>query len=534
MEESHRQHQITLLQVLQIVQNLQQGSLSSAALSRHANPKHSDPSPHLMSSNLTKSSGRHSVKRRSLPTSSASLTPGMAPGRIPSMLEMDSAVLRELGALYDSQQIHDTQGSPSIHTLGSADEMVILPVPRPKLFLSEDNSPMDSLPGVIREDRRHLSIPQPNRVIHMHSISKSAQAMILESHSDLSPVLKEEDHPRSTWLITTYPKLLYLLVCIPALCHLFLVVGFTMLYPASSVASFNAFTLASQMLYGLLATTCVFLLGNALRSDDLHLATARLHEMSGKEWRKYTVAWCIMLTLFTATQCTEIYLAVSEEVTTEIRIFKHVTQVFSIVSFAISSAVVLLSAYLQSHLLIGLDKSLDCWCCQIVDHLNFPRGVETWNAMQALLKCVGRELAISFVAMQLMASIGFMYFLVSGVAMAFRTDIEECLSSLPLPFLLLVSMRVTAHGADLTEKCRAMPAFVNQKPGYFHLGIVPRIPTHILIDLDRQYLVHFIADSSAGFTVRDVKLTREVFLKQVYIFVAMVSGLISILSRLYL
>ena len=31
-------------------------------------------------------------------------------------------------------------------------------------------------------------------------------------------------------------------------------------------------------------------------------------------------------------------------------------------------------------------------------------------------------------------------------------------------------------------------------------------------------------DSSAGFTVRDVKLTREVFLKQVYIFVAMVSG----------
>ena len=41
--------------------------------------------------------------------------------------------------------------------------------------------------------------------------------------------------------------------------------------------------------------------------------------------------------------------------------------------------------------------------------------------------------------------------------MAFRTDYEvapflvECLSSLPLPFLLLVSMRVTAHGADLTD-----------------------------------------------------------------------------------
>lgn len=457
------------------------------------------------------------------------------------MLEMDSAVLRELGALYDSQQIYDTQGSPSIHTLGSADGMAIVPMPRPKHFLSEDDSP--NLPNMIQEDRRHLGIPQRNRGSQMHSISKSAQAMILESHSDLSPALApEEDHPPSSpssRLITDYPKLLYLLIFIPAFCHIFLVVAFGMLYPAAPIAAVNAFTLASLMLYGLLATTCVFLLCNALRSNDLHLATARLHvfvsdfklrwnEMSGKEWRKYTVAWCIMLLLFTATQCTETYLAVSEDVTTEIRVFKHVIQVFSIISFTVSSAVVLLSAYLQSHLLIGLDKSLDCWCCQIVEHLNFPRGVETWNAMQALLKCVGRELAISFLAMQFMASIGFMYFLVSGVTMAFRTGIEvapflvESLSSLPLPFLLLVSMRVTAHGADLTEKCRAMPAFVNQ------------IPTHILIDLDRQYLVHFIADSSAGFTVRDVKLTREVFLKQVYIFVAMVSGLISILSRLYL
>ena len=50
--------------------------------------------------------------------------------------------------------------------------------------------------------------------------------------------------------------------------------------------------------------------------------------------------------------------------------------------------------------------------------------------------------------------------------MAFRTDYElapflvECLSSLPLPFLLLVSMRVTAHGADLTDPfCRSADFF---------------------------------------------------------------------------
>lgn len=71
--------------------------------------------------------------------------------------------------------------------------------------------------------------------------------------------------------------------------------------------------------------------------------------------------------------------------------------------------------------------------------------------------------------------------------MAFRAEFQfmpffiECLSSLPLPFLFLLGMRVCAHGADLTEKCRAMPAFVNQ------------IPTNVLIDVERQYLVRFIA-----------------------------------------
>ena len=107
------------------------------------------------------------------------------------------------------------------------------------------------------EERRHLSLPKPNRGSHMHSISKSAQAdffhtdgftdagplrpewsdtlqsyisyvswvrvrkirkssknpyicscffrgtvllqaMILESHSNLSPVLSEDDQPKST------------------------------------------------------------------------------------------------------------------------------------------------------------------------------------------------------------------------------------------------------------------------------------------------------------------------------------------------
>ena len=43
-----------------------------------------------------------------------------------------------------------------------------------------------------------------------------------------------------------------------------------------------------------------------------------------------------------------------------------------------------------------------------------------------------------------------------------------------------LSMRLFSHGACLTEKCRTIPAFVNQ------------IPREEGIDFERQYLVDFI------------------------------------------
>ncbi|OLQ05916.1 hypothetical protein AK812_SmicGene10839 [Symbiodinium microadriaticum] len=42
--------------------------------------------------------------------------------------------------------------------------------------------------------------------------------------------------------------------------------------------------------------------------------------------------------------------------------------------------------------------------------------------------------------------------------------IFEMVAALPLLFLFTVNMRVCAHGAALTEKCRQIPAFVNQIP----------------------------------------------------------------------
>ena len=130
---------------------------------------------------------------------------------------------------------------------------------------------------------------------------------------------------------------------------------------------------------------------------------------------------------------------------------------------------------------------------------------------------MGRELASCFLLVQLLAYAGFMYLLTNGlwakksgpfpaskwlleafqwpfrslfrcrgVAYSFRSDLRwlptlvEGLAAVPLVFLFALSMRLFSHGAGLTEKCRTIPAFVNQ------------IPREEGIDLERQYLVDFI------------------------------------------
>mmetsp|Transcript_57281 Transcript_57281/g.79469 ORF Transcript_57281/g.79469 Transcript_57281/m.79469 type:complete len:190 (-) Transcript_57281:127-696(-) len=185
-------------------------------------------------------------------------------------------------------------------------------------------------------------------------------------------------------------------------------------------------------------------------------------------------------------------------------------------------------AYIQSHLLIGLDTSLDCWCCEIWNNQDFELGVESWNAMQALLKSVGRELQNGFLALQAFGYLSCVLFLGGAIAVAFRDDFTflpmllEVLAVLPLTMLFLVNLRVFAHAAGLTEKCRAIPAFVNQ------------IMAEEAIERNRQYLVQFIKDSSAGFYVKNVQLTQEMFAKQMYISGTVLSGLIGLVSRVLL
>eukprot|EP00435_Cladocopium_sp_Y103_P020503 s65_g5.t1 len=288
------------------------------------------------------------------------------------------------------------------------------------------------------------------------------------------------------------------------------------------------FVIFTTGLYGALGVACVRLMQAALR----HLALHRLNlfisefelewsELSGQQWRRYVLVWVLLCSTQVATQGIQYYLLDhldQSERPEHASIIKGLGM-FSVISFAAGSATIMITCFVLSHIILGMDSALDCWCCHILNTPNFEFGVVSWNNLQALLKCVGHEVDKTFILVQVLSSLGFMYLLTNGVTYVFRADqlnflptLAEGLAALPLIFLFGLSMRLFSHGASLTEKCKFIPSFVNQ------------IPTEDPIDLDKQFLVNFVTSSNAGFFVRNVRLTQEMFVKQFVLVCGLLSG----------
>ena len=207
-----------------------------------------------------------------------------------------------------------------------------------------------------------------------------------------------------------------------------------------------------------------------------------------------------------------------------LRILKIVT---SFVLFVVSSAVVMNGAYFQFNLLLGLGKTLDCWCADMIESEEFISGIKSWNSMQALLKCIGREITPCFTALNLLGYVGFFASLAGSFSLLLDDGMEAWkvalyeFSLLPLVYLFFLSASQFAKGAWLSEKCRQIPAFVNQLHGNG-------------ADTDRQYLVRYISDSAAGFVIHGATLSQGVFLRQMHFLTAIVSAVTGILVRRYL
>eukprot|EP00435_Cladocopium_sp_Y103_P010643 s2436_g2.t1 len=408
---------------------------------------------------------------------------------------------------------------------------------------SSPSSPNSAGQEVMVSDRERNSKRQkPSTRVKLCQMNEESQTHILGSLSFCS-IQSDVPVDAGSRLILAMPSFIYFALGILVLCETALAVACGPVHCPSDAGLRS--TVIESITYGIAAAFSIALMKKALGSSNLKLgqverklAVGRLYtfvaefqvdwsQVSGKEGCKYVAVWLMMILVLIAARCLgTLYRLNSSSFVFDLthEVMLNSMEVLSVLTYCVSSALVTAAAYAQSHLLLGLDKSLDCWCSRILALPDFREGVQSWNALQALLKSIGRELADTFLILQIFGSLCFMFFLVNGVILVFE-DLDaipwivEVLSGVPLLFMSCLSLKVSAHGAALTEKCRAIPPFVNQ------------IPTEELIDQERQYLVRFITDSSAGFCVRDVKLTQEMVMKEIYILGALLSATISALSR---
>jgi len=396
-------------------------------------------------------------------------------------------------------------------------------------------------PGLVPQDPSDQMITSPSsqqnkeKVVTLVSLSNKSQAAILVGKSPETQVAIEagQPDPGSKFLLSSVGRLFWLIGPLSVFAN----GGCIAVNGVIAGADFRLGPAIAQLIYGLAAPSGVILLRMALQSDDMNLALDKMQhfvadflvewkKISGTEGRIYVVAWVVMMLCFATSSGIDMWHnGVSAD--DSLKAIQFTVNGAAVLIFGFASFLVTLVAYVQSHILLGLDRSLDCWCCSILNDSDFALGVDSWNCLQALLKCIGRGIASSFLASQACGAIGLIYVLASAVTASFQLGLKpevlilEGVNALPLLVFFLLNLRVCAHGANLTEKCRVIPAFVNQ------------IPTEDSLDEERQYLVRYVTDSSAGFFVKEVKLTREMFLKNFVAAGGLMTGAVGVLSRIY-
>jgi len=380
-----------------------------------------------------------------------------------------------------------------------------------------------------------------DRGSNLRSMDRDSNAWILESGIHMSQRAMVQDP--ACQLTSIVPSavihaLRFLLLVLLSILTVVKALG--LVHPATSFL-----TIVCCVVYGTIGLYCFGQVSRAVQGPNLQLSLAKLYvfvddfrgswqRASRQERRFFFAAWAFFSCLsFAAAQGMESWLQELRSPNLDVQLnfvgpLLHVSHGLFVVAFGATSALVFMFAFVHAHILMGLDSSLDCWCCDLVNDPNFHAGIQSWNLLQALLKAIGRELAFSLAVAQGMGYFGLVLFLVKLFDVLLRSELEtypivaEALASIPLLVLLALNLRVCSHAAALTEKCGVIPAFVSQ------------IPSGIVADKARQYLVRYVSDSSAGFFVGSVRLTQEVFFKQMYLLATLLSGLAGVVARTYL
>ena len=147
--------------------------------------------------------------------------------------------------------------------------------------------------------------------------------------------------------------------------------------------------------------------------------------------------------------------------------------------------------------------TIDSYCIGVVANVNLVDSVSRWNAVQAILRKAAEALHALLCVLQ---GTVFLVFMLSGVYayQNFGTDTHHFLDVYPLlpaGLVMIGIVRLFFTAAEVTERCTRVPSLVNAcifGPG---------------TDADRQYLVQYIVNSSAGFYMFQVRITSQMTVK---------------------
>lgn len=173
---------------------------------------------------------------------------------------------------------------------------------------------------------------------------------------------------------------------------------------------------------------------------------------------------------------------------------------FSIVSFAMSSLLLISQLFHVTHICRGLHEMLDDFSFRLVNSFDLSLAEEDWNVLQALLRKGCASLQLLFVVLQST--------MVATVTLAV-TDIISDQGKAPAliagGIVLLGLAQMFLRASAVTDHCERLPAFVNSL--YFGCNHDP----------GRMYLVQYMTYSQAGFYVFEVRLTSDLVLKFFYV-----------------
>eukprot|EP00435_Cladocopium_sp_Y103_P021825 s1418_g5.t1 len=187
-----------------------------------------------------------------------------------------------------------------------------------------------------------------------------------------------------------------------------------------------------------------------------------------------------------------------------LRIDPSVHDLLLSISFCVASGGFMAVAYLELHVLSGLELAIDSFSVNFFRVMDVKEALAEWNVLQAMLRHISAKLSRSLLPLGCACGASILYLIELSLL---RPDVEGgfefilqnlwCLP--PNCFFLYTLMRAAA----VTEKASRVSPLVNSW-NFENIDGPDDLPDWM--DLERQYLVQYIIQSEAGFYIQGVRL----------------------------